>query len=173
MSSGRKASSRPRRRSSGKIRLPVTTPQAMKLKTMLTKKQICARMSDPPMGCFHVWGRLAVSDARIALPNFYNVTIRIANVAARLAVLGFWLRDKLGSSASPQFIAGLDVGDAGIHEAVDLVGVGRDAERDRRFVGCRTAADIDDEPHVCELEVARRALAVASAQNATAEDLFV
>src|SRR5580704_1712829 len=44
---------------------------------------------------------LAVSDARVALPNFYNVAVRIANVAARLAVLGFWLRDELGSSLSP------------------------------------------------------------------------
>ena len=45
--------------------------------------------------------RLAVSDARLALPNFYNITIRIANVAARLAVFGLWLGEKLGSSASP------------------------------------------------------------------------
>jgi hypothetical protein len=28
----------------------VTAPQATKLKTMLTKKQICARMADPPTG---------------------------------------------------------------------------------------------------------------------------
>jgi hypothetical protein len=45
--------------------------------------------------------RLAVSEARLALPNFYNITIRIANVAARLAVLVLWLCDKLGSSISP------------------------------------------------------------------------
>ena len=44
---------------------------------------------------------LAVSDARVALPDFYNVTIRIADVAPRLAVLGFWLGDELGSAASP------------------------------------------------------------------------
>ena len=50
---------------------------------------------------FSVSCRLAVSDARLALPNFYNITIRIANVAARLAVLVLWLCDKLGSSASP------------------------------------------------------------------------
>src|ERR1700729_10258 len=98
MSSGRKASLRPRWRSSGQIRLPVTTPQATKLKAMLTKKQICARMTDPPVGRFQVSLRLAVSDARVALPNFDNVTIRIANVAAHLAVLGFWLGDKLGSA---------------------------------------------------------------------------
>jgi hypothetical protein len=51
--------------------------------------------------CFHVSGRLAVSEVRLALPNFYNITIRIANVAARLAVLLLWLCDKLGSSISP------------------------------------------------------------------------
>ena len=36
-----------------------------------------------------------------------------------------------------------------------------------------TAADIDDEPHVRQLQVARRTLAVASAQNAAAEHLLV
>src|ERR1700733_5281946 len=101
MSSGRKASLRPRRRSSGQIRLPVTTPQATKLKTMLTKKQICARMTDPPIGRLHVSCRSAVSDARVALPNFDNIAIGIADIAARLAVFGLWLRDKLGSAASP------------------------------------------------------------------------
>jgi hypothetical protein len=44
---------------------------------------------------------LAVSYARVALPNFYNIAIRIANVAARLAVLGLRLRDELGASAAP------------------------------------------------------------------------
>ena len=51
--------------------------------------------------CFHVSCRLAVSDARLALSNFYNITIRIANVAAGLAVLLLWLREKLGSPTSP------------------------------------------------------------------------
>src|SRR5438477_12888586 len=53
-----------------------------------------ARLFDHPTG-------LAVSNARVALPNFYNIAIRIANVAARLAVLGLRLRDELGSSTSP------------------------------------------------------------------------
>ena len=44
--------------------------------------------------------RLAVSEARLALADFYNVTIRIANVAARLAVLFLWLCDKLGYAIS-------------------------------------------------------------------------
>ena len=51
--------------------------------------------------CFHVPYGLAVSEARLALADFYNVTIRIANVAACLAVLFLWLCDKLGSSISP------------------------------------------------------------------------
>ena len=49
----------------------------------------------------HVSCRLTVGDARLALPNFYNIPVRIANVAARLAVLVLWLCDKLGSSTSP------------------------------------------------------------------------
>jgi hypothetical protein len=48
MSSGRKASLRLRRRSSGKIQATGDFTQATKLKTMLTKKQICTRMTDPP-----------------------------------------------------------------------------------------------------------------------------
>jgi hypothetical protein len=44
---------------------------------------------------------LTVSEGRLALPNFYNITIRIADVAACLAILVLWLRDELGSSISP------------------------------------------------------------------------
>jgi hypothetical protein len=62
---------------------------------------------------------LAVSNPRIALPNFYNITIRIANVAARLAVLGLRLCDELGSSTSPKFIARLNICNADIHKAAD------------------------------------------------------
>ena len=45
--------------------------------------------------------RLAVSEARLALPNFYNITVRIAKVAARLAVVVPWRRDEFGASISP------------------------------------------------------------------------
>src|SRR5580698_6273639 len=62
---------------------------------------------------------LAVSNARIALPNFYNIAIRIANVAARLAVLGLRLRDELGSSTLPKFITRLNICNADIHKAAD------------------------------------------------------
>jgi hypothetical protein len=45
--------------------------------------------------------RLAVSEARLALADPYNVAVRIANVAARLAILFLWLCDELGSSTAP------------------------------------------------------------------------
>ena len=44
---------------------------------------------------------LTVLDARLALPNFYNIAVGITDVTARLAIFVLWLRDKLGSSASP------------------------------------------------------------------------
>src|ERR1700760_4978740 len=116
---------------------------------------------------------LAVSDARVALPNFYNIAIGISHVAARLAVLGFRLRDELGSSTSPKFIARLNVCNADIHKAADCIGIGGDAERDRWFVGCRTASGVNKEPRVRDLDVSRRAAGVASAQNATSEDRFI
>jgi hypothetical protein len=50
---------------------------------------------------FQTSRRLTVSEVRLALPNFDNIAIRIANVAARLAVLVLWLCDKFGSSSSP------------------------------------------------------------------------
>src|ERR1700719_1044917 len=67
----------------------------------------------------------------------------------------------------------MNIGNADIHKGVDQIGVGGDAERYRWFVGCRAAADVDNEPRVRDLEVTRRALAIASAQNATTEDRFV
>jgi hypothetical protein len=71
-----------------------------------------------------------------ALSDLDNVTVRIADVASNLAVLGYWLRDELGSSTFPQFIARLDIRNADIHKAVDLIRVG-DAERYGRLVGGR------------------------------------
>ena len=108
--------------------------------------------------CFHASCCLAVSNARVALPNFYNIAIRIANVAACLAVLGLRLSDELGSSTSPKFITRLNICNADIHEAVDCIGVGGDAERYRWFVGCRAAPDVDNEPRVRDLDVTRAPL---------------
>src|SRR5271154_2023815 len=109
---------------------------------------------------------------RSALSDLDNIAVRIADVAANLAVLGYWLRDELGSSTFPQFIARLDIRNAYIHKAVDLIGVG-DAKRYRRLVGGRAAPVVDKEPCIRDLNVRRRAVAVAFAQDATAEDRFV
>jgi hypothetical protein len=76
-------------------------------------------MHDTSLPRFDVSWRLAVSDAGVALPDFYDVAIGIANIAARLTVLGLGLRDELGSSTSPQFIARLNICNADIHEAAD------------------------------------------------------
>jgi hypothetical protein len=46
-------------------------------------------------------GRLAVSEVRRALSDFYDIAVRIPNIAARLAILFFRFRDELGSSLSP------------------------------------------------------------------------
>src|SRR6478735_4701219 len=116
---------------------------------------------------------LAVSDARVALPNLNNVAVRITNVAAGLTVFGLWLGDELRSPAPPKCIALLNIGDANVHEAAEVIGIGRYAKRDRRLVGCRPAAHVDDEPRVRKLDVSRRSLAVAPAQDAAAEDRFV
>ena len=116
---------------------------------------------------------LAVSEGRLALPDFYDVAVRVANVAARFAVLVLWLSEKRGSSASPEFIARMNIRNADIHEAADGIGIGGNAKRYRWFVGCGTALDVDNEPRVCDLDEPRRALAVASGQDTAAEDLFV
>ncbi len=52
-------------------------------------------------GCLQASCRLPVSDARVALPDFYYVAIGIADVAASLAVFGLWLGDELGAPAFP------------------------------------------------------------------------
>jgi hypothetical protein len=67
----------------------------------------------------------------------------------------------------------LDIGNADIHKAADLIRVGEDAERYRRLVGGRAAPDVHNEPRIRDLNVPGRTLAVASAQTAAAEDLLI
>ena len=106
-----------------------------------------------------------------ALSDFDDVTIRITDVAARLAVLGDRLSDKLRASAFPQFIAGLNIRNSEIHEAVDVIRVG-DAERHRWLIRGRPAPDVQNHPYIRKLKVPRR-VAVTQAQNASTEDLFI
>src|SRR5579864_2236355 len=108
---------------------------------------------------------------RSALSDLDNVAVRIADVAAYLAVFRYWFRDEFGSPTFPQFIAGLNISDAEVHKAVDVIRVG-DAERYRRLVRGRSAPNVQNHPDIRELKVRRR-VAVTHGQNASAEDLFV
>ena len=67
----------------------------------------------------------------------------------------------------------MDIGNADIQEAADRIRVGCTAERYRRLVRSGPAPDVDNQPSIRDLNMARRTLAVAPAQNAAAEDLFI
>src|SRR5580693_6911629 len=116
-------------------------------------------------------GRVLTVDQVRALSDLDDVTVRIADVAANLAVLRYWLRDELGSSTFPQFVARLNIRNAEIHKAVDVIRVG-DAERYRRLIRGRPAANVQNHPDIRKLKVRRR-VAVTHGQNASAENLFV
>src|SRR3954470_7331516 len=100
--------------------------------------------------CPHAYQRkvLAVREVR-ALSDFDNVTVRIADVTARLTVLGDRLRDEFGSSTLPQFVARLNIRDAQIHKAVDVIRVG-DAEHYRRLVRGGPTPHVYDHPDIRE-----------------------
>ena len=65
----------------------------------------------------------------------------------------------------------MNVRDAEIHKAVDVIRVG-DAERYRRLIRGRPAPNVQNHPDIRQLKVGGR-VAVTQAQNASAEDLFV
>src|SRR5689334_23486199 len=106
-----------------------------------------------------------------ALSDLDNISVGIPDVAARLAILGDRLRDELGSSTFPQFIARLNIRNAEIHKAVDVIRVG-DAERYRRLIRGRPAPHVENHPDIRELKVCRR-IPVPQTQNAGTEHLFV
>ena len=120
--------------------------------------------------CSHPGRALTVRELG-ALSDLDNIAVRIANVAAYLAILRDRLRDELRSSTFPQFIARLNIRNAEIHKAVDVIRVG-DAERYRRLIRGRPAPNVQNHPDIRKLKVPRR-IAVTQAQNASAEDLFV
>src|SRR5580704_5338832 len=94
-----------------------------------------------------------------ALSDLDNVSVRIADVAANLAVLGNRFREELGSSTFPQFVARSNIRNAEIHKAVDVIRVG-DAERHRRLIRGRPAPNVENHPDIRKLKV-RRSVAVA------------
>jgi len=106
-----------------------------------------------------------------ALSDFDDIAVRIADVAADLAVLGYWFGDELGSSTLPQFVARLNIRDAEVHKAVDVIRVG-DTERYRRLVWGRPSPNVQNHPDIRKQKVRRR-VAVTEGENASAEDLLV
>src|SRR6202046_5689351 len=102
-----------------------------------------------------------------ALSDFDDVTIRIADVAANLAIFGNRRREELGSSTFPQFVARLNIRHAEIHKAVDVIWVGG-AERYRRLIRGRPAPNVQNHPDIRKLQVRGR-VAVTHGQNASAE----
>src|ERR1700722_20199962 len=138
------------------------------LAAILWSARACSRLSSRELAArsssFNILDRGALSD-------FDNVTVRIAYVAANLAVLWYRRRQEFGSSTFPQFVARLNIRDAEIHKAVDVIRVG-DAERYRRLIRSRPASNVQNHPDIRKLKVGRR-VAVTHGQNASAEDLFV
>src|ERR1700677_1072995 len=116
-------------------------------------------------------GRASTVDLIGALPDLDDITVRIADVAAYLAVFRNRRRDELAPPTLPQFIAGLNIRNAEIHKAVEVIRVG-DAERYRRLVRGRSASNVQDHPDIRKLKIPRR-VTVTQAQNASVEDLFV
>src|SRR5581483_11595857 len=82
-----------------------------------------------------------------------------------------WRRDELCASTLPQVVARLDIRNAEIHKAADVIRVW-DAERDRRLVRGRPATHVQNHPDIRKLKVRRR-VAVTHAQNTGAEDPLV
>jgi len=65
----------------------------------------------------------------------------------------------------------MNIRDAEIHKTVDVIRVG-DTEGYRRLIRGRAAANVQNHPDIRKLNVARR-VAIAEAQNASSEYLFV
>jgi hypothetical protein len=73
-------------------------------KSNIPKQPFNVRIPDNPLGTIRMLfaGRaLAVREVQLALSDLDNITVRIADVAARLAVLVLRLRDELRASTFP------------------------------------------------------------------------
>src|SRR5579862_3312061 len=160
----------PRPQQPSSLRLPAPRRTRRKLKSPWWSKCRALREGPWPIANIHPRRALAVLERR-ALSDLDDVAIRIADIAANLAVLGNRRREELRSPAFPQFVARLNICNAEVHKAVDVIRVGH-AERYRRLVRGGPAPDIQNHPDIRELQVGRR-VAVTHGQYAGAEDLFV
>src|SRR6266566_8504491 len=86
----------------------------------------------------------------IALPDFDQVAVRVAEVAASFLPAVDWGCEEVGATLAPGLVGGLDVGDADVQEAAHAIGILWRLENDGRLVVCGSAADVDDDPAVRE-----------------------
>jgi hypothetical protein len=83
-----------------------------------------------------------------------EVPVGITHVATPFpAVIVYRLGKKERSFVAPLFVAGPDVGDAQVKEAIHSVEIRRDFEEDVWLVGSRATAGIENDPGVSQLDV--------------------
>ena len=85
-----------------------------------------------------------------------EVAVGVTHVAAPFPAvrIGQWLGKKKRSFAAPLFVAGPDVGDTQIKEAIYSVQMRRCFKKDLWLVGSRATAGIENEPRISQLDVA-------------------
>src|SRR5882762_3271140 len=93
----------------------------------------------------------------IALPDFDEVAVRVAEVAAGFLPAVDWGCEEVGATLAPGLVGGLDVCDADVQEAADAIGIAGRLEGDAWLVVSRSAADVDDDPAVRERDDRRLA----------------
>src|SRR5262249_43976616 len=86
----------------------------------------------------------------IGLPDFDQVAVGVAEVAAGFLSAVDWRCEEVGASFAPGLVDGLDVGDADVEEAADVIGIAGRLECDAWLVVGGAAADVDDDPAVRE-----------------------
>src|SRR5262249_18891146 len=105
----------------------------------------------------------------IGLPDFDQVAVGVAEVAADFWPAVDWRREEVGASLAPGLVDGLDVGDSDVQEAAHTIGILWWLENDVRLVLCRSAADVDDDPAVRERDDRR----LAGEDDLAAKDVAV
>jgi hypothetical protein len=89
------------------------------------------------------------------LPQFDQVTVGIADIAALLERVLFRRGQEFSAPGAPFGVYGIDVRHPDIKEAADPVGITWRLQDDRRLVVGRAAAGIDDDPAVGERDIDR------------------
>ena len=108
------------------------------------------------------------------LAHLDDVAILVTHLATPFPAvrIGQWFGNKERSFVAPFLVAVPDIGDAQIKEATYSVQIWQRFKDGLRLVGSAAAVAVDNQPSIRDLNVHRSTLAVASAQNAAAEDLF-